>query len=144
VKAYAVQHDDIPLAALHGLEIARALWERLPDKQPDGSDWSCHGLSGAVAQLLAQIGQPYWHWYTGHFAEGWEHSWLALERIDGEETILDVYPVAGASGPFLLCAHPFTPWRRAGLYQPGRQPFVAKIRQVAEKEIQECLQIFLA
>lgn len=74
---------------------------------------TCHD---ACAWLVTQV-HGLRH-VRGRFDKGWEHSWLAF--VDDEDTIIDPYPWACASGPILLTTKPMSPWQY--LYREDSQP----------------------
>jgi hypothetical protein len=72
---------------------------RLPDT------YTCHDV---CARLIRQCPVGWVH-HRGHFVvRGYEHSWLHHED---KRLILDLYPIAVASGPILLSLQGLSPWK---------------------------------
>lgn len=105
----------IELRHLTALKNARFILDGLPDPDETCLDapriyfdngqsrrfWTCH----ALARFLKTVGSPgvTWRVIDGTCGSASvEHSWLFSPSPDRSGVILDVLPVAGASGPFLV------------------------------------------
>lgn len=56
---------------------------------------TCHEVCAELAKRIPELVH-----YKGYFAEVNDHSWLVFK--DDENTLIDAYPIAVASGPILL------------------------------------------
>lgn len=156
---YAIQKGHINVGHLECLDIARKILDQLPDpdetctatqvshrreimadateKIVEVRHWTCHGLARLVHQRLLDVG---YRWYVadGYYGERTaQHCWLWLPSRPQDEifgVILDVYPIAGASGPILLAQYRVdgTLYRPAPIeFHHRRQKFNQEARQAA-------------
>lgn len=133
MKPFVLSEGYIPDGVLADFIRAKQFMTDLPDateEYPDahtrknsgqGRDtyhWSCHGITRALANILALP----WEVFDGWFMErGNEHSWLFLEQEVNERYILDPYPIAALGGPILIHVSFLVPWLSA--YEERRMAY---------------------
>lgn len=112
---YAVRYGDVLEEEVVLCDTVRGWLSKLPDAGPFIDERgieqlvSCHMLTRAVKRLLPDL-----RVVDGFYYPSYEHSWLLTPKGN----ILDVYPVAGASGPLLLMGEYPSPAHF--LYRPAR------------------------
>lgn len=116
MRPYVLKIKKIPEIAMKALDVARDLFQRVPDRE-DG-EWTCHGMVEAL-QFILKMQHPLlgtWKAEHGYFTDGYRHSWLINEE---QQLILDPYPVACGSGPMLLTYEGKSPWRKFFIPETG-------------------------
>jgi hypothetical protein len=145
-EPYILRADTVSPKLSSDLETARLFWRVLPNAaevkpKPVCEEWSCHALARAVLPLLSSG----WIVFDGWFMRvGSEHAWLYREITAGTEVkkyVLDIYPVAGLSGPVLIDVGSYgSPWGSA--YHERRMAFNAQRLQRFEVEGKAALAAF--
>lgn len=96
---YAVREEIVTTDELHLIKRLRVIMERIPDIKVDKDEngkqqeVSCHMITRVIKGIYPDL-----RVIDGYFYPNYCHSWL----ITPQGNIIDVYPVAGASGPILI------------------------------------------